>query len=344
MKLEFLQIPSKTLFPSPEGRQFPRKITVLADLRPSQRPSQADIDVVIGSHHQAEAVNLTIENYSLLEREARLHFWVIESSFSAGEFQKIRRGENVSRVLILSPLRATNRRLTRVYYASNGAALAASLGACLGAAPCAFFSHSDMMGYKQNFLSFLATKISDKTVLASFTQRHVLPFTGGMLWEKKFFSSVSGDWLPKRENPYPFPAFAALRAEIPHLSWLDAGEQLVFEALAHGKTAHVCASRGVSGDYFGHPLGHPLEQYGVDVRGLESLGIHYAPLATDRTAFDREYPGLATAVPGWRKCFDDEGEVVFIHRGRGSRQRGRGKGWRGDFESFLQAFNQEILS
>lgn len=333
--LRVLRVSRKALFLSPEGKQFPPKITVLADIK----PVQADIDVIIGAHQQPEAVNSTIENYLALEKKARLHILVIESSLSRPSFWKVRNGSNISKVLILSPLRCTSRWLGGRFWASNGAALAAQLGSYLGTARYMFFSHSDMMGYKKNFLSFLLSKLGDDTVLASFTQRHVLPFTGGMLYDKSYFDSMNVDWLPKDKNPYRITGLDQLHDRIDHLSWIDAGEQLVLEALERGKGAYVCASRGLTGDYYGHPL----KNYGLTNEGIHLLGvpIQYAPLLLSREEFSVRYPELVGVYSGWRKCFDDKGDVAFVHRGRGT-SKGRRKDHRGDFIFFVRDFNNKI--
>lgn len=336
--LKLLHIPREDLFSSPESQQFPDRIAILADIK----RYQADIDVIIGAHGQPEAVNLTIENYLGLEKKTPIHILVIESSRRLSTFWRIRGGPRVSKVLILGDIRCTSREHGDRFWASNGAALAAQLGSYLGNARYAFFSHTDMMGYKENFLSFLFSKLDDNTPLASFTQRHVLPFTGGMLYDKDYFKSKNVDWLPRAQNPYRIPPLDQLRSRIDPLNcfYIDTGEQLILEALKRGQCAYVCASRGVTGDYYGHAL----TEYGLTNQEVNQMGvpIRYAPDVQSREAFAVKYPEFARMDNAmWRKCFDDQGDVVFLHRGRGSSSRGM-KDRRGDFESLVRRFNAMV--
>ncbi len=338
MTLRLLRIPRQSLFSSPEGKQFPDRITILADIR----RCQADIDVIIGAHEQAEAVNLTVDNFLALEKKTRLHILVIESSRRLSTFWRIRSRPRVSKILILSDPPCTSRKYGGAFWASNGVALAAQLGSYLGSARYAFFSHTDMMGYKENFLSFLLSKLSENIPSASFTQRHVLPFSGCMLFDKNYFRSVNSDWLPKSHNPCCIPALDQLRSRIDHLNWLDAGEEPILSALEHGRQAYVCASRGAARDYYDY-YGHPLVNYGLSNEEVNQLGvpIRYASLPLSREAFDVKYPEFASNDRVWRKCFDDQGDVVFIHRGRGASKEREYDG-RGDFVSFVREFNRSV--
>jgi hypothetical protein len=332
--LKIIHISRESLFKSAEGKRFPTNIFLLADLN----QSPADIDVIISSHRQAEAVNLTVENYLALEKKARTNVLIVESSPSLAAFRDIKTDPRISKILILSPILNTTRLFARGLRASNGAALTAQIGHYLGKSRYTFFSHSDMIAYRQNFLSFLLSKLDDETVIASFTQRHVLPFSGGMLYDRSFSGFSTVDWLPKKKNPYHIPGLDKLRERIQPLEWIDAGEQLILEALARGKRAYVCASRGLSSDYFGNPI----DPWQLDVERISSLDlpIDFAPLSITRREFDHKYPQLLGEGPSWRKCFDDDGEVVFVHRGRGSRA-GSGDS-RGDFVAFTRAFNQTL--
>jgi hypothetical protein len=334
--LKLLRISREALFPSPEGKRFPDRITVLADIK----RCRADIDVIIGTHDQPEAVNLTIGNYLALEKKAAIHILVIESSRNPLTFWRIRGGPRVSKVLTLSNLRCTSRKHGGRFWASNGVALAAHLGSYLGSARYAFFSHTDMMGYKENFLSFLLSKLDDNIPLASFTQRKVLPFTGGMLYDKDWFRSMNADWLPREENPYSIPGLDRLRNRLDHLNWIDTGEQLVLEALKRGQGVYVCASRGATGDYYRHALA----SCGLTNQEVNRLGvpIRYAPQVLSREAFSVKYPEFASLDNAmWRKCFNDAGDVVFVHRGRGTTKAHKDDK-RGDFVAFVREFNHNI--
>ena len=186
-----------------------------------------------------------------------MHIIVVESSYSPLAFRKTRAGANISKIFILTPILCTSKLFGGSLRASNSAALAVRLGEYLGNAPYVFFSHSDMMGYKKNFLSFLLSKLDNNTVLACFNQRHILPFAiGGAVYDKNYFNSLNVDWLPKLENPYYVPELDQVYKTFENCGWLDAGEQFVFEIIRQGKRIHVCASRGLTGDYYGHPLKH----------------------------------------------------------------------------------------
>ena len=117
---------------------------------------------------------------------------------------------------------------------------------------------------------------------------------------------------------------------------MDAGEKPILEALSRGQTAYVCASRGLTGNCYGHPL----QEYGIDNEEFKKLAvpIKYAPDTISEDSFRQRYPELALAeISMWRKSFDDDGNVIFIHRGRGTTRRGK-KDRRGDFIGFVKDF------
>lgn len=331
-----IQVLSADSIGSPIHEKMPRTYWLLVDLK----QVNSDIDIIIGAHRQVQAVNATIDNYSLLERDSKLHFLVVESSRDLRNFLKIRNQANVSKIFILNELRCASKRYEPRFYGSNGAAVAAHVGLHYSEAPCAFFSHSDMMGYKENFLSFLRSKLSEKTPIASFTQRHILPFSGGMLFKKNILNLSTVNWFPSEINPYKFPGIEELKTEIEVLNWLDAGEQFILEALQEGYSAYVCASRGLTGDFYGHPL----RDYSITHRDISNLGvpIEYATDTLSREDFLSRYPHLAPKeVSMWRKSFDDDGNLVFIHRGRGTTKGSRVDG-RGDFVDFVCNFNRNF--
>jgi hypothetical protein len=323
------------LFTTPEGNTFPANFILSADIK----NIESDMDVIIGAHNQSEAVNTTIENYLALEEHSSLHIIVIESSSSVQAFRRIKERRNISKAWILNPVLATSRRFGGRLWASNGAALAAQLGCYFGKAPLIFFSHSDMIGYKKNFLSFLGSKLDDKTPIASFTQRHIIPFTGGMLAIRKCIDQPGIDWLPKEKNSYSLEWKNQFYPRIQALSWIDAGEQIIYASLVKGSRAYVCASRGATGDFFGHPLDYYQISEDEVSKAVETLD--YAPIKINKEEFTKKYPELANDELVWRKCFDDTGEVIFIHRGRGT-SKGRRKDKRGDFLSFAKEFNRKI--
>jgi hypothetical protein len=333
---KIIKLRTPELFPTYEGDLLPENIYVLAD----RRDTAADIDVVIGTYNQPREVNAAIENYLALETQARLHIWVVDDSHRPWAFTGIQDDPRVSRVLILSVLQATRKRHAGQRWASNGASIAAQIGLHLGTARYGFFSHTDMMGYKANFLSYLLSKLDADTPVAAFTQRHVFPFTGGMLYDKRYFAGSAVDWLPKAENPYVIPGLEPFRAQISHYAAIDTGEHIPLGAFQRGQQAYICASRGLTGDYFGDPL-HGYDFTNQDVMQA-GAPVHYAPIHIDAEQFAQRYPELATSYNAmWRKSFDDAGNVVFIHRGRGTTNRDRNDK-RGDFFSFVEEFNARI--
>jgi hypothetical protein len=195
-----------------------------------------------------------------------------------------------------------------------------------------------MMGHARDFLSFLRSKLDAQTPVASFTQRGVIPFSGGMMWDKRFFAGRDVDWMPRESNPYRIPGLQALEKQLPILTWIDSGEQLVWETMNQGFRPYVCASRGGTGDAFGHPLART----GSGSVSVEGLPVRFAAESVTRADFTRRYPELALSETApWRKAFDDEGNVVFIHRGRGTHNLAEK---RGDYWSYVDRFNRGIRS
>jgi len=333
---KILRIPREKLFLCPEGNKFPKIITLLVD----SANYEADIDIVITTCNQPQAANLVIENYLALEKKTRIHIWVIETSRNFISFLRTKKNPNISRVCIFGNIHAIKCKYENKFWISNAVGFAAQLGSYLGSAPHLFLSHVDMMGCKENFLSFILSKLDGNRPLASFTQRGVLPFTGGMVYRKDYFSDKGVDWLPRNENPFQTNGIENLKELIEALNWIDAGEQLVFEALSHGERGHVCASRGITGDFFGQEL--KRYKFSNEEAVNAGLSVDYASLVLSREEFIDKYPSLAKEEIGmWRKCFDDSGELVFIHRGRGTVQ-GKSYDTRGDFISYLKEFNKKF--
>jgi len=327
-------ISRELLFHSCQRNQFSKWITVIADIK----EYHSDIDVIISSHKQHEAINLTIENYSILELKSKLHFYIVETYPGFSNYIRMENQSNISRIQILTPILSINRYFGGSLYASNSAALATQIGCQFSKAQYVFACHNDTMGYKRNFLTYLLSKLNHEVMIASFTQRHLLPFTGCILYNKAFLDTLSVDWLPKKHNSYRIKEMESFRQRINHLNWIDAGEQLIFETLKREKFAYVCSSRGLSKDFFGHPL----EYYDIPDDAVKKLGdrIKYASLCLTRDEFRKRYPELSRNDFKWRKCFDDAGDVVFIHRGRGTSSKG--KDLRGDFQRFVRDFNHSM--
>lgn len=291
----------------------------------------AHIDVIITTHNFPELANATIKNYLCLEKESKLHLIVVESSGRQSVFDKIYRHPQVSRILLKTDIDIRG----HVHgYGSYGMALSSAVGAHFSQAPLIFFSHSDMLATKENFLSWLAGKLVGKTRLASFTQRHFIPFTGCMLMTRDLLQEQNIDWAPLDTNEVLGPlGLENLAKTIHHLRGIDCGEQYVYSELQRGNPVFVCASRGGSKDWWHDPL----DYYNVDVTHLwkqisdANLAMTFAPLQTNRTNFEQTYAHvLRASTKGWwpfekskfwRYSFDDQGDLVFIHYGRGTTLR-----------------------
>ncbi len=327
---------SRKLFLSSEGQRFPRWIPFLTN----RRRVEADVDIVIASHGQQELACEVASNYLRLEHQKRIHVIIIESSRPYRPVPSKWHHENISWVWLMSAPACTQRRHDGTFWASNGVALAAELGGYLGSSSWLFFSHVDMMAYRENFLSFLFSKVGPSRPLASFSQRHILPFSGGMLYDKTYVRGLGADWLPKRSNDHDLVDWQQFRQRIQHLNWIDAGEELILKTIADGRRAYVCASRGSSADWFGDPLsGHDISMQELKET---DIGIDYGECNITRAELASNYPDLASPDNAvFRKSFDDEGRVVFLHQGRGASQ-GRAGGLRGDFLSFVRAFNKRL--
>lgn len=300
---------------------FPDTIDLLVDRFPG---AAADVDIIVATYGNPERARLVAENFFLLEKKSRIHIWLVETSGERAAYEALPRDKNISRVYLNTPLDSTEKKTGGRLAASNGCALSAQIGFYLGKARYVFFSHTDMMGYKENFISFLKSKLSDEVPFASFTLRHVYPFTAGAIYDKSFFEeSNRADWLPLHENVIAHEKLDLLKGKIPEMKWVDAGEQLVRDALNRGKKIYVTESRGAYDAWFREA------RYWKNLaqKDFEGLGVEIAPIRGKREKFVQNYPELVSETVGWRISLDDLGDAVFIHRGRGISQSGRGNFW-----------------
>ncbi|MEO0563419.1 MAG: hypothetical protein AAF125_15020 [Chloroflexota bacterium] len=332
----FQNLHSQDLFPNAAEKDiiFPPRIRLLVH----SRAYTADVDVVIGSYNQAEETNLVVQNYLAMETQARIHVWIVVMSHNPIEFMRINAGEQVSKAFLLNFPKPLNSSFYPRFSSSIGAALSAQVGHTLGKAPHLFFSHTDMMATRKDFLSFLHSKLRADRPIAAFTQRHFIPFSGGILYRKSYFEGAAVDWLPSQHNPYNFVGKAALAPRVEQLQWIDAGEELIYHTLQERGRVYVCASRGASGDFFGHPVEH--YDYLDDITEAEYQqhlqSIDYAAIQTTREAFAARYPHLTDQHNEmWRKSFDDSGRLMYIHRGRGTLGLAKTPA-RGDFTAFMR--------
>ena len=196
-----------------------------------------------------------------------------------------------------------------------------------------------MMGYRENFLSYLLSKVDADTPLASFLNRGFFPFSAGTVYDKQFFKETNADWLPLIQNPYADRKFRKLYDfEKAFSSWVDSGEQFAYEALLKGKNVYFCFSRGVTGDFFADQF----ERTGMTFEEFSKLGYNIkrgepsAPLEE----FAKKYELLVKdeKVVCWAKSFNDDGGLIFLHKGRGGGKDPR----RGDMLTFLKRHNESL--
>lgn len=333
---EFFDVRTDDLFAhanQPYAASFPERLDVLVDRLPDEQP---EIDVIIGTYRNSEQACLCVENYLLLEEKTPIHVWLVETSGDRDAYDALPNGDNISRVYLNTPLECLLKTPGNRFYASNGCALSAQLGFHLGGARLAFFSHSDMMGYKKNFISSFAERMGENTAMVASTLRHVYPFSAGTLYDKEWFSRCgSVDWLPLTRNVIPMERFDRLAGKAPNITWVDAGEQFVRAAVRGGAVPYVFASRGATPYWFYDP-----RLWGeLTYEDSDGTGIEYGRTNISRTEYVKRYPELYSSFPGWRKTFDDEGDVLFIHRGRGKDFSNRG-----GFKTFLREFNEKARS
>jgi hypothetical protein len=332
--MELKVVNSIDLFPSGHGKAFPRKLCLLVD----SRPYQADVDIVISTLGDTRHIGALIENYLSLEKKLRVHIWVAIASLNIVQFMNVPRDPRVSKVIALNNPSDFLKFFRSWFSGSYSAALGAQLGQHLGSAPYLFYSHEDMMATKENFLSWLYSKLNDRTPLASFSQRGIIPFSGGMIVNKKCFSNERIDWLPLEENGFKFPGLEAFQEKIDNMNWVDAGEQFIYRALERGENVFVCESNG--GTRKG-PAEDPLDLFGVTEPDVRKAGINitYADKKFSADDIRKKRPDLEVPLTScWRKSYDEEGDVIFIHRGRGTTHRVCSQG--GDFADYLRDFNR----
>jgi hypothetical protein len=317
-----ITIKSQQLFCTEDAHLYPAEVECVADMR----PFNAEIDVIVTAHNFPELTNVTLENYVLLQKDA--HIVVVESSGDDKVFDKLLKHERVSRILLKTDVRIKSREHG---FGSYGMALSAAVGAHLTRAPLLFFSHSDMIACQPNFLSYLRGKLTGGVRLASFTQRHMIPFSGSMLITRELIEEKGLDWLPMNGNPLlPRMPMKTLLPDNKLLGQIDCGEQYIFSEFAHGRPMYIAATRGGSLDWWKDLFAYfelPTEEIRAKTIAAEPR-LQLGELRTDRERFAREHADVIKAGKDkwyyfekpkwWRWSFDDEGRLIFIHYGRGT--------------------------
>lgn len=327
---------------SKERNLFPESFRINVAAAPDR--GAFDADVIVASHGQAREAAMVIENVRLLEGSARIHFIVVETARGVMRATRPRADNDVTVLVLDCDVPVTSRYSGNRLYASFGLALDVALACRFRRSQRQLVLHTDMMGYRRGWVSYLLAYLGHGYRIASMTQRHVMPFTAGMAFDAEHFESLGIDWLPsERSDLQAVPALHALESRIAALSWLDCGERLPLSALANSERCLILPSRGGTGDAWKHPLADlkpPVIPADVVVPGLEM-----APESTTEERFRKEYPELMQGPQAyWRRSFDHEGRVLFLHRGRGTSSRRGRKDTRGDFWAFMRAHGQRLRS
>jgi hypothetical protein len=299
--------------------------------------NNAQIDVIVPGYGSHELTNATIKNYLSYEKETPINIIAVESSGNPKVFEKIVRHERVSRVLIHN-----FRPFLEAYKLVWGMSISSAVGQYYSTSPYVFFSHNDMLACKENFLTFLLSKMSSQVRLASFSQRHVIPFTGGMLVNRSLLIEPGLDWGIYKSNPFIVQAESLAKIDQPkhitNFDWIDCGESFVYSELEKNNSVYVCASRGGTNDFWRDPFDYFSISAQEAAQLVKNSGcpIIYAPLNISREDFVKKYPNFIKADQAWnwdfrnkrfwRCSFDDKGDLLFIHHGRGT-SLGHLKNW-----------------
>lgn len=330
MQKEIINI--NKLFKTEEAlKVLPEKITVWHDLK----DRNVKIDIIINGYYKPELSNAAALNYLLLEDKIPIHILIVESSGNEEVYKKLITHEKVSKIL-LEDHKASH----PVYGAgSYGMSISSAVGFYFSKAPHVFFSHNDMIALKKDFLNDLLSEMNEQTRIASFTQRHVIPFTGCMLIDRNVIENSKTDWLLYDHNPFLEKStflqnLCKLRTENPRLKcdWIDSGEALIYEEIANNKKVFIAPS-------FGGTKGLWETNFnfvGIKKETVEKCGnaIIYKDLNINRKEFKTQYKQVLKAGKKWenlrwflskrknywRYSVDNENNLVFIHHGRGTRR------------------------
>ncbi len=330
MQEEILNI--SQLFKTEEAlRVLPKKITV----RHECKLKDAKIDIIINGYNKPELSNATALNYILLENEIPINIIIVESSGNEEVFNKLINHEKVSKILV-----EDHKACHPVYGAgSYGMSVSSAVGFYFSKSPYVFFSHNDMIALKKDFLKSLTEQLNETVRIASFSQRHVIPFTGCMLADRNVFKNSETDWLLYDKNPYIEKSsflqnLCLLKEKSPNLKceWIDSGEAFIYEEIANNKKVFVYPS-------FGGTKGlwkTPFELIGISKKELEKIGdeIIFKKINIDKKVFKKRNKLVLKAGKKWenlkwflsrrknywRYSVNETNDIIFIHHGRGTRR------------------------
>lgn len=342
---------TQKLFCTEDVVLYPKEIEAYADLK-KDAIEDAEIDVIITAHDLPHMTNLTVENYLLHERTLKIHIIVVESSTKDSVFEKLYQHPRVSRVLLKKDVLIKG----KVHgYGSYGLALSAAVGVNLSRAPYVFFSHPDMIACKDGFLNFLKSKLVGNTRIAGFTQRHAIPLMGTMMVAREVLKNPKLDMLPRDTNPLLEAAgLSEVAQTVYHLNHTDCGEQYIYDELAKHNPVYICASRGGSEDWWKHPLGYyegSSSDELLEAVAKSKSSLVYAPLKCEKAHFEKKHKDLIKAghegfwlfekPKWWRYSFDDQGDLIFVHHGRGTTLKAV-KRWLSYLRNYNEALAQRV--
>ncbi len=310
---------------------LPEKITVWHECN----FNDAKIDIIINSYNKPELTNATVINYLLLEDKIPINIIIVESSGNKDVYEKLISHKKVSRILVEDhkashPIHGAG---------SYGMAISSAIGFYFSQSPYVFFSHSDMVALKKDFLKYLLIELNEEIRIASFTQRHIIPFTGCMLIDRKVVENSKTDWLLYDDNQYIKKSeflqnICRMKNRSTNIKcdWIDAGEALIYEEIANNKKVFVSKS-------FGGTKGlwkTPFDLIGISQKEIEEAGnvIIFAKQNINKSEFKRNYKFvlqagkkwesfkwfLSSKKNYWRYTIDNNDNLIFIHHGRGTRR------------------------
>lgn len=305
---------------------------------------ECEIDIIINGYNYPELTNATVSNYLKYEKNCDFNIIIVESSGNIKIFDKIISGPRISKILIQDYDLKNN---PNVRYGSGSFAmsLSAAVGTYLSKSKYIFYSHSDMLAIKPNFLSSLLNKLDDKTRIASFTIRHLIPFTGCMLIDRNAIDECDLDWMLYYDNIYidgteclknllSLEKKSSNPDSISCMRWIDCGEAFIYAEIQRGNRVFAGASIGGNDDYWKSVWDYLyLGKNTLELIQDCNCGIVYSPLNIDKASFENRYGNILDFSKSlffegernnrkyWRYCFDDEGDLCFIHHGRGISSR-----------------------
>ncbi len=310
---------------------------------------KTEVDIILPTYNNYQLCNQTIINYLKQERKIDFKIIVVDTGGSLRKSKKIINHDKVFKIIYNDDPSVKPPK----YRASNSLALAASIGLHYSHAPYVFISHDDMFAYKENFLTYLFTKLDNNTRIASFTQRHFIPFTGCMLFKREAFEESKYDLRVYDNNPFANHTGivqSLIKAGFDDaINWMDFGESVIYNEMMNHRGIYVAPSVGFNYDYWLSPLDNfkiSRETF-FNILKEEDVNITYGHLNSDKNEFDNKYSNILEVSQSfalqrnkrkyWRYCFDDTGELSFAHIGRGTSFR-QNKRWL----KFIKKFNGSI--